>query len=275
MSSTIRRIYPIRKSRKNWFIRLFANHDCDIHQSNKCEKDKMIEDSLINLNEFDIDNPKGYNGQLINPESIVIPDNKIHIIFDYPMINITSISLNSKTGNGFTLKELINSVKNCYKYIYEEEAKTATEKTYELEKLCSYCLFDKTPLQSFLIESKTKEKECPICYTDFNENETVSKLRCNHSFHQKCISEWINFEGKTCPICRTPIKECKDCNGKLVINYSYTGTVIPVDQRGIFLNRNLTNGKFGIYGLDFEDLYLEGFWYDKRNKNVRLFMSSL
>lgn len=273
--SITRRVYPIRKSRNSWFIRLFCTHDCQSHNEVKCNMSKRIEDTIINISDFSKDDPKGLNGILLNHDNIVIPDNKINIIFDYPLVNVTSISINSSTGNGFTLKELIDSVKRCYSYIYEEEAKTATEKTYDLEKLCTYCLFDKTPLQDFIISSQTTDKECPICYNDFDDKEKVGKLRCNHSFHHKCISEWISFDGKTCPICRTAIKECKECDGKLVITYSYTGKVIPIDKRGLFINRNLTNGKFGIYGLDFEDLFLEGFWYDKKNKNVRLFISSI
>jgi hypothetical protein len=280
MSKTeIRRIYPIRKSRAKWFIRLFAYHDCESHKNNlienkeNCQKNRQIEDSFIPLHNFDINNPKGYNGKLVNPEQIVVPDQKINIIFDYPLLNSTSISVSTKNVHGFTLKELINKVKKLYQYIYEEETKTASEKTYQLEKLCLDCIFDKKTLNNHVSKIKTNtEEECPICYTNFDLDEEIGLLRCGHKYHFKCITEWINFDGKNCPLCRTNIKYCQECNGKLLINYSYTGKVIPIEDRGIILNRNLTDGKYGIYGHDFEDLYLEGFWYDNKSKNLRLFV---
>lgn len=42
---------------------------------------------------------------------------------------------------------------------------------------------------------------CSICLEDFNENDSLKVLPCNHYFHDKCIKEW--FEAKaTCPKCR-------------------------------------------------------------------------
>jgi hypothetical protein len=274
--STIRRVYPIRKSKARWFIRLFANHDCSVHSKDElCNKNRCIEDTLINISEFDIKNPRGINGPLLNEKEIVIPDRRINITFDFPLINVACITIISKNKDGFTLKDLILTIQSLYKYIYEEEEKTATQKTYELEKLCDFCIFDKTPLINYIISTKKtdKDNECPICYSEFT-HEDPSIIRCGHKFHNNCLTEWINYGGKTCPICRTSIKECKDCNGKMVIQFSYTGKVIPVEQRGIVLNRNLTNGKYGIYGYDFENLFLEGFWYDKKNKNLRMFVVS-
>ena len=42
---------------------------------------------------------------------------------------------------------------------------------------------------------------CPICLMEFEDNNTVSKLSCNHIYHPDCINEWIN-ENEICPICR-------------------------------------------------------------------------
>jgi hypothetical protein len=274
MSKEIRRIYPIRTSRSKWFIRLFSKHECETHNS-VCYKRNQIDDTIVNLSEFDPDNPRGFNGKLLNENNIVIPDKKINIIFDYPLLNSTSINVSTKNEKGFFLKDLIKIIKDLYEEIYEEEAKTASEKTYQLEKLCLDCVFNQSSLESYVSVNKNKStEECPICYNDFNEDSKVGVLRCGHTFHHKCISEWISYDGKNCPLCRTKIKECKDCNGSLIINYLYTGKVIPVDQRGLILNRNLTDGKYGIYGCDFDDLYLSGLWYDKKNRNLRIFVNN-
>jgi hypothetical protein len=40
-------------------------------------------------------------------------------------------------------------------------------------------------------------EECSICL----ESETNVTLLCNHTFHKKCIDEWLNKKNN-CPICR-------------------------------------------------------------------------
>jgi len=194
MSKEIRRIYPIRTSRSKWFIRLFSTHECYNHQD--CNKKNKVDDTLINLSEFKIDNPRGYNGKLLNENIIVIPDKNINIIFDYPLLNSTSINVSSTNEKGFLLKEIVNVIKELYKEIYEEEDKTATEKTYQLEKLCIDCVFDKGLLQSHVqIVKKSSTYECPICYSDFTEDCKLGLIRCGHTFHYKCINEWIGSDG--------------------------------------------------------------------------------
>jgi len=43
-------------------------------------------------------------------------------------------------------------------------------------------------------------KECPVC---FNESETTIKLKkCNHTFCENCIYNWLKNHNNTCPICR-------------------------------------------------------------------------
>lgn len=45
--------------------------------------------------------------------------------------------------------------------------------------------------------------ECAICLeTDNNEFTT---LKCNHTFHTKCINMWLNNHN-TCPYCRAIVK---------------------------------------------------------------------
>jgi hypothetical protein len=41
---------------------------------------------------------------------------------------------------------------------------------------------------------------CPVCLIDLN-NDTIKTLECNHAFHEKCISIWLD-SNPTCPICR-------------------------------------------------------------------------
>lgn len=41
---------------------------------------------------------------------------------------------------------------------------------------------------------------CVICIEDMTPIEE-HKLKCNHSFHSRCLAEWL-LEHKTCPCCR-------------------------------------------------------------------------
>ncbi len=43
---------------------------------------------------------------------------------------------------------------------------------------------------------------CSICISSLIND--ISKLSCNHSFHEKCINEWLKLK-KSCPLCRTSI----------------------------------------------------------------------
>ena len=35
-------------------------------------------------------------------------------------------------------------------------------------------------------------EKCPICLTEFNDQETINKLHCTHLFHLQCISTWLS-----------------------------------------------------------------------------------
>ena len=45
---------------------------------------------------------------------------------------------------------------------------------------------------------------CPICLNTYENDEFISTLKCNHSFHEECIKEWYNIrdtEYANCPYC--------------------------------------------------------------------------
>ena len=59
----------------------------------------------------------------------------------------------------------------------------------------------------FRAEDHVGFNECPICYTEFQENEEITQLPCHqhHIFHNDCIAEWINMNPNrtpNCPTCR-------------------------------------------------------------------------
>lgn len=43
--------------------------------------------------------------------------------------------------------------------------------------------------------------ECVVCLLPFEVNDELTELACNHSFHRRCLDEWIS-KNPTCPSCR-------------------------------------------------------------------------
>jgi hypothetical protein len=53
-------------------------------------------------------------------------------------------------------------------------------------------------------EKKEDEPHCLICLCNYEVGEKVSALPCFHTFHTKCIDEWITRSAK-CPVCKFQI----------------------------------------------------------------------
>lgn len=52
--------------------------------------------------------------------------------------------------------------------------------------------------------SITDQTQCSICFTDFENEDSVCKLNCSHLLHSPCIREWAKYKD-SCPICRAQI----------------------------------------------------------------------
>jgi hypothetical protein len=50
---------------------------------------------------------------------------------------------------------------------------------------------------------------CCICMEQYKDEDTVSILKCEHSFHSECIEEWGHYKAN-CPICKEEIKSRED-----------------------------------------------------------------
>jgi hypothetical protein len=49
--------------------------------------------------------------------------------------------------------------------------------------------------------SYSSHKCCSICLDDFKDGELISKLKCAHEYHEKCIGIWI-YTKPQCPLCK-------------------------------------------------------------------------
>ena len=45
---------------------------------------------------------------------------------------------------------------------------------------------------------------CPVCTEDFESQELTMSLSCTHTFHEKCLTPWLQIRG-CCPMCRAQL----------------------------------------------------------------------
>ncbi|ELQ76781.1 putative E3 ubiquitin ligase [Trachipleistophora hominis] len=53
-------------------------------------------------------------------------------------------------------------------------------------------------------EINKENANCSICLAEYNMNDKIKILPCNHHFHLNCIDEWFNIDD-ICPLCKKPI----------------------------------------------------------------------
>ncbi|OVA06165.1 zinc finger protein [Macleaya cordata] len=60
----------------------------------------------------------------------------------------------------------------------------------------------------FAYKSQTECKygvdQCVVCQTEYEEEEPVTTLPCDHTYHLECISKWLQIK-KVCPICNSEV----------------------------------------------------------------------
>ena len=289
----ITRIYPTRVTKIKWDIPLFCHHICNeycnfiyISDTNnqlilqeseiKCQYNNKLKKTFVRLSTFDINNPLGDSGKLYNPNVKIIPDNSFSVNIYFPLSFEFEVFINAPSSNGFTLKELLYSLKILYEFIYSEEERTSNLYVYNLKKICSLCGNKDLSLCMENLENlenlENVEDTCCICYNEYDSEEKPSRLKCGHIFHNSCITKWLKTSG-TCPICRNHIFICGKCDGIGIIYYSINTVVIPLEHRGNTLNRNPTDGIFGIHSHDLEDLVIEKLTYNRIDKKLYMIVS--
>ena len=51
---------------------------------------------------------------------------------------------------------------------------------------------------------------CCICQLTTENKDKVLELKCNHVFHESCITEWIAYKNE-CPVCKKEVKCTEGC----------------------------------------------------------------
>lgn len=283
------RLYPLRFTRSYWQIPLYSQHQCSLQccfdieydtveetfraQANRsynpvtrtCDMHSRIFATGIHLSSFDVTKPSGTTGTLYNPDLEVIQDSCFTILIDFPLTHPVQVNV---TMNGkVTLRNLLYMIQQIYLDIYEMEASTATIQEFNIDTVCSCRTRD---LQETVRSLPTiaSTNECSICY---NELDVACTLSCMHQFHPTCLQQWIHTgHGRNCPLCRNYILTCTNCNNTGIVSTTESYTVLPIELRDDPTIRNATDGTYGIFGFDFEQLTLHNLIYNKQNKFLQL-----
>jgi len=103
--------------------------------------------------------------------------------------NNTNRGINTDTGGDSFLENFINST---FENNTEKFKKVISD--YELEQL--------KPQKFIKNNEHQTNNQCPIYCYNFEENEEIIKLPCNHNFNCEAITKWLTQESNTCPVCR-------------------------------------------------------------------------
>jgi hypothetical protein len=107
------------------------------------------------------------------------------------------INMNEEPNNGpilyttFSLNPLSHN-----NYVYED-----------VKIILSDEQFNNLECKSFKELNLGESKECLICIENFNDDDDVIKIPCNHIFHKNCIKSWVCEESNKCPICRVEVNK--------------------------------------------------------------------
>ncbi|GJJ77335.1 hypothetical protein EMPS_09694 [Entomortierella parvispora] len=56
---------------------------------------------------------------------------------------------------------------------------------------------------------------CSICLCEYEDQEDLRRLPCDHYFHKECVDEWLKLK-RTCPLCKRDITESSSVRTKKI-----------------------------------------------------------
>jgi hypothetical protein len=160
------------------------------------------------LNQYDINEENVYISELIS--TIFLSGGRHHFVDTISNImNISGQELGPNQLENETFDDIMDTMyPGVFMFNYqqiEDPLETALH-----ESLQSYKHTERKPITLdvepiLYITTDKSVLACSICQDDFEDNNTVITLDCNHVLHEKCISEWGKYKPE-CPNCKTPIK---------------------------------------------------------------------
>jgi len=98
-----------------------------------------------------------------------------------------SVSMEDKDNNNSEVQSVSSSSQQPAEMMNEDSASSST-----LSKLEEGGLLMKS--------LEEEEPSCSICLCEYENGDTVTKLPCNHIYHESCLSSWTDSHVR-CPLC--------------------------------------------------------------------------
>ena len=152
------------------------------HQYNLHDIYYGIINYLIIIKEIDIDSDEFKNCENIIRNNIILNFNRMRSIDNivsnvvHNFFNVINIPI---TQNMESVKLVLN----------QEELDTILLKPFiEIDQSIKEC-----------------NDNCTICKLNFNDQDIVRHVKCNHIFHKECIDPWFLDHSHLCPCCRSEV----------------------------------------------------------------------
>ena len=131
-------------------------------------------------------------------------------LYDSSFITLESINHNTLNyPRAISLRDLLRTLYLNYYEEYDSNTSLETfinstfENRTKLKKVISDSELEKLKPQKFIKINETETNiQCPILCYNFEENEEIIKLPCNHNYNCEAIIKWLSQESNTCPVCR-------------------------------------------------------------------------
>ena len=104
-------------------------------------------------------------------------------------------NLNSNNYNFNNFNNYNSNLENALQSSFEEKPNFKKIATKQVVKNLKKIKFDEN-------NNLFKNSNCPIYYLDFEHDEEVIILPCNHCFIPDAIKKWLLEESNECPVCR-------------------------------------------------------------------------
>ena len=118
--------------------------------------------------------------------------------------HLEEMNQNKKSRLTLKNKNDINNLEKEFKNNYEKYVEQY-KNDYLKNKGITKKQFDKLPKVKYNKEKYSENYQCIICMEEFEKNEKVTLLPCDHIFHSNCIEQWL-LKQRSCPFCKSEIR---------------------------------------------------------------------
>jgi hypothetical protein len=185
-----------------------AEHAGNIEQGEYSENIEYIGQG-IEYNDSEIYN--NINNQYINDNIEYITDDSTALNVDVYEDTLTEMHYGNNTEfdltdtNNYIIDRLFNYVVNT---TFSDFTYTDLNELNDVKITLTKEQFDKFEKRD--VSESDKLTNCSICMDNYKLDEKMVILKCNHTYHENCIENWLCNQKVTCPICRKDTREMLD-----------------------------------------------------------------